>query len=144
MNIFLDTSFLYAQFVQTDPHHEIAKSLTAEIPIESPLYINNLVLYETITLLAFKQSRRAALHFGIAMFNRVDNGQLTCLNIDEARERHSWQIFQSTEKKDVSFVDASILSSIAERQLTALLTFDRHFKPFTKKYGFQINGFSSE
>lgn len=139
MNLFLDTSYLFALYATTDPHHQSALDLAARIPANTKVFSNNLVLYETLTVLTFKQSRQASIAFGKLTFASIENGQLSNPLINEAREQHSWRIFRSIRAKDVSFVDASILATIEEFEIKTLFTFDRHFIRFAKPYSFEIN-----
>ena len=62
--LFCDTSFFYACFDPRDVNHQQAKSLSVEaVEAGSTLYVTWDIISETLTLLRYRRSYRAALAF---------------------------------------------------------------------------------
>lgn len=139
MKIFIDASFWIAQFRKDDAHRQKALALSKLLKPVQPVYTNNLVIYESLTVIAIRVNRGRAIDFGRSIFEGIDRGAVLSSVADETRERKIWEIFQNISKKDVSFTDCSILQTIKEFDIDRLFTFDRHFELFQKEFRFKIN-----
>lgn len=139
MRVFFDSSFWVAQYHEGDAHVRNADRLLEMIPDDAELYTNNLVIYETLTVLSQGAGKVQSLKFGRYIFDGIDHGSLYTAIFDEARERQTWKIFQAVPQKDISFVDCSILATIKEYRIDTLLSFDKDFKRFQQPYKFKLN-----
>lgn len=139
MRVFFDSSFWIALYRDRDLNHQAAFRLKQQLPREAELYINNLIVYETLTVLSLRESRSAALQFGEYIFRQMYSGRVWPSMINESRERSSWNIFRTIANKGISFTDCSILQAIREYQIDVLLSFDKDFKKFKKPYKFKLN-----
>jgi len=139
MRIFVDTSFWIAELRHQDTNHAKAIEIRKVLPEDAELYINNLVLYETVTVSSLRAGRAKAVAFGAQLFEFIDHGKLRSAIIDESRERAIWRTFKGIVRKDISFVDCSILAMIQEYRIDTLLSFDKDFKPFQQPYKFKLN-----
>lgn len=138
IRVFFDSSFWVARYRQGDAHekdaHELLKSVS-----DVELYTNNLVIYETLTVLSQRAGKIQSLKFGRYIFDGIDDGNLYAAIFDEAPEHQTWKIFQNGPHKAISFVDCSILATIKEYRIDALLSFDKDFKQFQQPYKFKLN-----
>ena len=136
----VDSSAWVAWFKEDDPRHDRAKNLLlredANLP---PLLMSNLAAYETLTVLSIRVNKAKSLAFGDWLYRQaIANGWVKYLFTDELVESKAWQLFQSTQKKDVSFVDCVLAVTAQEEKAAGIITFDKHFQTLGAKLGLNI------
>lgn len=135
--VFIDSSFLVALFNERDALHKkatpIAKILKEK---DYQIFISNFVFLETTTIVSQKLDRETAIFCGNLLLN---SGEFKTIYIDEHLNNLSWDIFQEIKKKNMSFVDCSIIASMRFFNIKKLLTFDREdFTQLRRKYRFSF------
>ncbi len=136
MNIFLDTSFICSLHLPEDSLHNKAIAISRELISEKVnLFISNFIILEVLTILSQRKSRYMAIVFGRSV---KEEGSIKIIRIDEILEELSWQIFQKTKEKNLSFVDCSTLAVLEKERIDYLITFDKLFNRFQSKFHFKI------
>ena len=91
---------------------------------------------EIVTILSQRRSRIIATAAGNYI---LSDPRVRIVHIDENLHRASWDIFQATSRKNMSFVDCSIVAVMHAENIKCLLTFDRtDFSPMRKRYHFSF------
>lgn len=124
MKKLIDSDFLVGLFRDDDVHHE--KTLVAlerEIENKSGLYVVNLVLFETATVLAHRVDMDAVRLF----YEKLPKLNLKTISFDEGSENMSWEIFLKQTKKGCSFVDCANLAVFKIYNLDGILSFDKFY-----------------
>ncbi len=137
MRVFGDSNYLIALFNIKDGLHEKALTISDKLTNENTtLVVSSFIFLETVTVLSQKVNREVARRVGNELLLR---GQVEILHVTEVLQDKSWEIFQEINRKNVSFVDCSILAIMEQEDIPLLLTFDREdFKPLQKAYKFEI------
>lgn len=137
--IFVDSNFFIALFNPTDTLNQKALTISQKIKKENPqLYISNFVFLEVVTVLSQKVSRKTSVSLGNHLLR---DKQLEIIHIDKQLHEMTWEIFQNIKKKNVSFVDCSILAVMKAEGIKKLLTFDqKDFLGLRRKYRFSFWG----
>ncbi len=135
--VFVDSSFLIALYNVSDTLHghtgEVNKRLASSEPY---LYISNYILLEVLTVLSQKVGRSQAIDIGKHI---IGDGQIEVIHITEDLQIMSWEIFQSIENKNMSFVDCSILAVMQSAGFRHLLTFNKtDFTPLRRRFAFSF------
>lgn len=125
MPVFVDTGAWFAYFVRRDPDHPSAVEWVRQN--RQPLVTTDYVFDELLTLLALRESRRAAVAAGnllwaqqVADLERVAHDDLS----------EAWEVFQRYQDKDWSFTDCTSKVVIERLQIAEAFAFDRHFEQF--------------
>lgn len=124
MKKLIDSDFLVGLFREDDVHHK--KTLVAlekEIEDRSGLYVVNLVLFETATVLAHRVSMDAVRLF----YEKLPKLNLKIISFDEKLENMSWGVLLKQTKKGCSFVDCANLAVIDGYNLDGILSFDKFY-----------------
>lgn len=131
--IFVDSNFFVALLSPNDTLHKKAIRISAKIKEEATeLVISNFIFLEIVTILSQRVNRKASITFGTHL---LQDEQVEIIHIDEQLQRRSWKIFQETDKKNISFVDCSIIATMEFFGIETLLTFDqKDFKPIRNMY----------
>lgn len=136
-SILVDSSFLIAFYNPLDSQH--AKTLRYVKDWDSGsihFVITQYVFIETVTVLSLRAGRVISIMAGE---NMMEHKNLTILEQDQPAHSKAWEVFKSLEKKNMSFIDCSILATLQAESIGSLLTFDEtDFKPLQKKYGFHL------
>ena len=120
MKLLIDSDFLFGLFVQTDPHYSESKRLGAKFGPTSNLFVSNLVIYETATVISYKDNHKSSLIF----LDKLPSLNLQTIVLDSALEEMSWKIFKTQTKKGTSFVDCTNLAILEKYKLDGILSFD--------------------
>lgn len=136
--IFIDSNILIAWFNKEDIDHSKAKKLIQNLPPDVPRLTSNLVIYEVLTVLSLRASRKKALKFGEWFFPLVSYGAIGEVFINEPFEYQTWALFEKIKQKNISFADCASVIIAKEFGAREILTFDRHFKVFREYFDFQI------
>ena len=130
MKILIDSDFLVGLFRDEDAHHRISLDLLKrENKVGSNLFVSNLVLFETATVLAHRVSMDAVRLF----YEKLPKLKLKRIGIDERLENRSWEIFLKQMKKGCSFVDCANLAAIEIYKFDGILSFDKFYPKGLRK-----------
>lgn len=135
--VFVDSNYFIALFNPVDTFHERARLIGEGISTQDiSLVISNFIFLEILTVVSQKVGKYAAVEAG----NKIKkNPLIESIHIDEFLQEKSWEIFQEIKRKDVSFVDCSILAVMKIEGIKELLTFDiSDFEPLQKQYKFHF------
>ena len=125
-NYFFDSSFLFALFLNEDIHHNDAVAIFDTIIIdECHFYINEDVIKEIITLIAYKYKKSFWLIENLLSF--IDSLDITVVSYDfDIYIKHYLLLW-----KKISFQDSTILLD-SMRLKSRLLTFDLELQKIAK------------
>lgn len=123
--IFIDTGAFLARYIQRDQFHNRAIPCWQKLQKERRrCFTSNLVLNETITLLA----RRTTYEFAMARArNFFDSTFLTILRSDANDEFAALVLFEKLSDQKVSFTDCISFILMQKHHIGQAFTFDRHF-----------------
>jgi predicted nucleic acid-binding protein len=131
MTILLDTSFLFALQVKSDPNYQKACQISEDIDWEAvnPPITTDLVVNETYTLANVRTKGNALV---INRFNEFFWGEENFFDIISSTLADYQEIAivmerYSTPKRLLSFVDASLIYAQKKWDCQAIITFDSHF-----------------
>lgn len=124
MRLFVDTSALAALFRRDDSRHADAAAFI-RLEERAELHTNNLVLSETMTLLAAHHGQDAALRFGADYFA---SRRLVVHYADEGLERGALAVLRAYRDKRLSFTDASAIAIVRSEGLDGVFGFDEDFR----------------
>lgn len=135
--VFIDSNYFIALFNPFDTLHERARVIGEKILTQDiNLVISNFILLEVLTVVSQKVGKYAAVGTGKKI---RENPLIEIIHIDEFLQEKSWEIFQEIKRKDVSFVDCSILTVMKAEGIEKLLTFDTDdFKALQKQHKFHF------
>lgn len=133
--VFVDSSFFVALYNDLDNQHQKAKKISQKLLEEDPeSFISNFIFSEIVTIISQKVSRKAAVEAGLDL--PLGNG---LIYIDPYLHQKTWEIFKKIDRKNVSYVDCSILAVMQHLGITTLLTFDTtDFKSLQKALKFKL------
>ena len=124
--IFIDTGAFLGRYLPDDQHHVAALAGWARLAAERlPICPSNLVLSETITLLArrtdyrFAAERARVIHASSAL-------RILRPTLDDERAAVDW--LEKFADQKVSFTDAVSFVLMRRNRLARAFTFDRHFE----------------
>lgn len=121
--VFVDSNFFIALLNPLDTLNNKALICSEKIKGELPtLVISNFIFLEIVTILSQRVNRKAAITFGTRL---MQDNQIEIIHIDESLQEKSWKTFQETDRKNISFVDCSILTVMETEKINTLLTFDQ-------------------
>ena len=135
--VFVDTNFWIALLNTSDSLHQRAIATITKIRRESPLlFISNFIFLETVTVAAQRISKKAALFIGEQL---LKDDQVSIIHVNQRIHLRTWEIFSRVKRKNISFVDCSILAIMEQEEIPYLLTFDRKdFYPLKRQYQFEF------
>lgn len=136
-SIFIDSNFFIALYNKQDALYNRAKQIAVKFKEKQlKLYASNFVFLETVTVLSQRSGKETAIAAGKKL---LIGDYCTIVNVDEDLQHKSWLIFQEIKKKNMSFVDCSILAIMDYIGIKELLTFDiTDFSSLRKKYSFSF------
>jgi predicted nucleic acid-binding protein len=124
MEIFIDTSALYAFISEDDRNHELARQIWESLlTSEDKLLTNSYVLVESITLIQQRLGMKYVRTF-LPQFTPI-------LQVDWlGQEQHSRSVEQllTANRRNLSLVDCSSFESIRRLGIEKVFTFDQHFR----------------
>lgn len=135
--IFVDSNVFIALSNEKDTlHHQSLRVATKLEEANVPLVISNLIFSEVVTILSQRVTKTVSIRAGKKI---LESPTVKMIFIDEYLHSPSWQIFQEISRKDMSFVDCSILAVMRAEGIQKLLTFDREdFSPLKKQFVFEL------
>lgn len=130
-----DSNVFVALFSPQDGLHEQASNF-AELIATRTVVISNLIFAEIVTVLSQKHGRDIAQEVGQYILN---TSLINIVYFDTRSHQAAWDIFQSIDHKNISFVDCSTIALMQAEGITTLLTFDTtDFKKLQKQFHFTI------
>ncbi len=131
----IDSNFVIAVSNPLDCLHSEAVAASKLVANNKHL-ISNLIFSEFSTVISQKMGRPSAITTG----NKLLNSSLTkFVLIDHPLFISSWEIFSQLKRKNISFVDCSILAVMRRFKIKHLLSFDHaDFAPLQKEFGFKL------
>lgn len=121
---FVDTGGFYALIDAKDPDHQKAEAFFEQVPPPST-FTSNYVFDEVMTLV----QSHLGHHFAIKLGKEIRN-QRSChlIYLSEKEEIQAWELFQKRKDKEYSFTDCTSFVFCESRNISDVLSFDRHFK----------------
>ena len=137
IKVFADSNFFIGLWNQADGLYSRAKEISGKLEsLGAGLVISNVIFLEIVTILSQRRSRIIATAAGNYI---LSDPRVRIVHIDENLHRASWDIFQATSRKNMSFVDCSIVAVMHAENIKRLLTFVRtDFSPMRKRYHFSF------
>jgi uncharacterized protein len=132
MKLFVDTSAWLALNDKNDQYHDEAKIKLNDIKRQKvTLVTSEYVADETITIIRYRISHRAAVIFGDALMN---SNIVRVEDITGEERFHAWVLFKKYADKELSFTDCTSFALMKKLKLHNAFTFDDHFK----QIGFEL------
>ena len=132
MRLFVDTSAWLALNDKNDQYHGEAVSRSAKVKQQKiQLVTSEYVFDESITIIRYRVSHRAAVIFGDALMSS------TIVSIQEIRDEErlkAWALFKKYGDKELSFTDCTSFALMMKLKLHKAFAFDDHFK----QIGFEL------
>ncbi len=130
-----DSNFYIALYNPEDTLHDQAVQAAEIIKRENiKVLISNFIFLETVTVLSIRGNRKIAVEAGTALVKTPH-----FIHFDKSLTQQTWEIFQKIDKKNMGFVDCSILAVMKAEDIKYLLTFDQtDFKSLQKAFGFKL------
>ncbi|MBI2029466.1 PIN domain-containing protein [Candidatus Gottesmanbacteria bacterium] len=134
MDIFFDSNYYIGLVNKLDSTYLQSIILSNRLKKEpyKPI-ISNLVFLEVVTVISQRVGRKTSIKTGESLKNNAG-----IIKIYDELEEKTWDIFKKIQQKDVSFVDCSTLVLLKEKKIEKLVTFDTHFKKFSKQFRFSV------
>lgn len=123
--VFIDTGVFVAARRSEEREHGAARAVLADL-VENgaTLFTTNHVFAETYTTLLARAGREAAIAWGRSF---RAGSTVEPVHSDEALEEAAWQILDSHEDKEWSYVDAVSFALLEREGVEEAASFDRHF-----------------
>lgn len=132
MKIFVDTSAWLALNDKNDQYHSEAVSrLNAVAKQKIELITSEYVADESITIIRYRVSHKAAVVFGDALMNSTI---VTVADITDEERFLTWMLFKKYDDKELSFTDCTSFALMNKMRLRKAFAFDDHFK----QIGFEL------
>ena len=135
--LFIDSNFFIALHNPQDTLYIRAKKIANKIERNKiKLFASNFIFLETVTVLSQRSVKETAITAGKKL---LMEDYCTMVNVDKDLQHKSWLIFQEIKRKNISFVDCSILTVMRYMGIKKLLTFDTaDFAGLRRKYSFNF------
>lgn len=123
--IFVDTGAFVALRNRAEREHEEARAALSELVAQRAMLLtSNYIFAETYTALLVRTGRSEAVAWG----RHFKAGEaIDLVRIDEALERDAWEILESHEDKEWSYVDATSFALMQREGIHEAFAFDHHF-----------------
>ena len=132
MKIFVDTSAWLALNDKKDLYHgEAVSRLNAVAKQKIELITSEYVADESITIIRYRVSHKAAVVFGDALMNSTI---VTVADITDEERFLAWMLFKKYDDKELSFTDCTSFALMNKMKLRKAFAFDDHFK----QIGFEL------
>jgi predicted nucleic acid-binding protein len=132
MKIFVDTSAWLALNDRNDQYHsEAVSKLNIVTKQKIELITSEYVVDESITIIRYRVSHKAAVVFGDSLMNSTI---VTVADITEEERFKAWMLFKKYDDKELSFTDCTSFALMNKLRLRKVFAFDDHFK----QIGFEL------
>lgn len=124
MKLLADSDFLFGLFVPDDFHYKRARQIwIGLVRKDSEVFVLNLTIQETATVLSHKRGQFAAVSF----INKLPELKLKLIEVDMDMEKDGWKIFKTQTKKGTSFVDCINIAVMHKYKFDGILSFDEFY-----------------
>lgn len=124
MKVLIDTDAIFGFYIKTDAHHHRSQLIHKKLYQEgADLFITNLVLYETATVLSHKTTQQQA----VTVMKTLLNTNYTMIFVDQILSEKTFDVFFSQTKKGTSFVDCANMVAVQEFKLDKIFSFDEFY-----------------
>ena len=132
MKLFVDTSAWLALNDRSDQYHSEAVSrLNTVAKQKIELVTSEYVVDESITIIRYRVSHKAAVVFGDALMSSTI---VTLADITDEERFRAWMLFKKYDDKELSFTDCTSFALMNKLKLRKAFAFDDHFK----QIGFEL------
>jgi predicted nucleic acid-binding protein len=132
MRLFVDTSAWLALNNKNDQHHDEAVSKITKVRQQKiQLVTSEYVFDESVTIIRYRISHRAAVAFGDAL---ISSNVASIEDIADEERLKAWVLFKKYRDKDLSFTDCTSFALMVKLKLQKAFSFDDHFK----QVGFEL------
>lgn len=132
MRLFVDTSAWLALNNKNDQYHDEAVSKITKVRQQKiQLVTSEYVFNESVTILRYRISHRAAVAFGDAL---ISSNVASIEDITNEERLKAWVLFKKYRDKDLSFTDCTSFALMVKLKLQKAFSFDNHFK----QVGFEL------
>jgi len=132
MRLFVDTSAWLALNNKNDQHHDEAVSKITKVRQQKiQLVTSEYVFDESVTIIRYRISHRAAVAFGDAL---ISSNVASIEDITNEERLKAWVLFKKYRDKDLSFADCTSFALMVKLKLQKAFSFDNHFK----QVGFEL------
>jgi hypothetical protein len=132
MRLFVDTSAWLALNNKNDQHHDEAVSKITKVRQQKiQLVTSEYVFDESVTIIRYRISHRAAVAFGDAL---ISSNVASIEDITDEERLKAWVLFKKYRDKDLSFTDCTSFALMVKLKLQKAFSFDDHFK----QVGFEL------
>lgn len=132
MKLFVDTSAWLALNDKNDQYYTKAVAKSLEVKRRKiELLTSEYIVDESITLIRYRVSHKAAVIFGDSLFN---SNIVRVEDITNEDRFTAWEVFKKYEDKHLSFTDCTSFVLMKNLKLLTAFTFDEHFRHL----GFEI------
>lgn len=132
MKLFVDTSAWLALNDRSDQYHSEAVSrLNTVAKQKIELITSEYVVDESITIIRYRVSHKAAVVFGDALMSSTI---VTLADITDEERFRAWMLFKKYDDKELSFTDCTSFALMNKLKLRKAFAFDDHFK----QIGFEL------
>ena len=121
--IVIDSNVLVGFIRAEDSLHKKAVELIKKIKKENEIWVLNLVIQETATVLSMRDGMKSSGIFCDNYRDLVDQE----IFLDKDLEDRSWNIFRKQEKKGTSFIDCANLALLEKYKLNGIASFDEFY-----------------
>lgn len=132
MRLFVDTSAWLALNNKNDQYHDEAVSKITKVRQQKiQLVTSEYVFDESVTIIRYRISHRAAVAFGEAL---ISSNVASIEDITDEERLKAWVLFKKYRDKDLSFTDCTSFALMVKLKLQKAFSFDNHFK----QVGFEL------
>ena len=132
MRLFVDTSAWLALNNKNDQYHDEAVSKITKVRQQKiQLVTSEYVFDESVTIIRYRISHRAAVAFGDAL---ISSNVSSIEDITDEERLKAWVLFKKYRDKDLSFTDCTSFALMVKLKLQKAFSFDNHFK----QVGFEL------
>ena len=132
MRLFVDTSAWLALNNKNDQYHDEAVSKITKVRQQKiQLVTSEYVFDESVTIIRYRISHRAAVAFGDAL---ISSNVASIEDITNEERLKAWVLFKKYRDKDLSFTDCTSFALMVKLKLQKAFSFDDHFK----QVGFEL------
>jgi hypothetical protein len=132
MRLFVDTSAWLALNNKNDQYHDEAVSKITKVRQQKiQLVTSEYVFDESVTIIRYRISHRAAVAFGDAL---ISSNVASIEDITDEERLKAWVLFKKYRDKDLSFTDCTSFALMVKLKLQKAFSFDNHFK----QVGFEL------
>ncbi len=121
-----DSSFLVALFLPNDYNHEKAKNIF--IKNQEKIFISNIILYETLTVINYKGSSKEKKQ----AYERIISNNIFCIETITKSELDNILVEFVNHSTKLSFPDVCVVY-IANKIKSKVFTFDKNILKILKK-----------